>query len=40
MLPSCGTKKTFQTLADVSEKRSGTPAGTTSSFTLATPSCG
>ena len=40
MLPSCGTKKAFQTLAEVSEKCSGTPAGTTSWFTLATPSLG
>ena len=28
------------TLAEVSEKRNGTPAGTTSWFTLATPSRG
>ncbi len=40
MLPSCGTKKVFQTLAEVSEKCSGTPVGTTTSFTLATPSRG
>ena len=37
MLPSCGTKKAFITLAEVSEKCSGTPAGTTSWLTLATP---
>ena len=40
MLPSCGTKNAFMTLAEVSEKCSGTPAGTTSWLTLATPSLG
>ena len=30
----------FITVADVSEKCTGTPAGTTSSFTLATPCSG
>jgi hypothetical protein len=37
MLPSCGTKNMFMTLAEVREKCTGIPAGTTSSFTLATP---
>ena len=34
MLPSCGTKNMFITLADVSEKCTGTLTGTTRSFTL------
>jgi hypothetical protein len=35
MLPSCGMKNAFITLPEVREKCSGTPAGTTSWFTLA-----
>ncbi len=40
MLPSCGTKNEFITVAEVSEKCTGTPAGTTSSLTLAIPCSG
>src|SRR5215467_6812100 len=36
MLPSCGMKKAFITLAEVRVKWIGTPAGTTRRFTLAT----
>src|SRR5262249_15227284 len=36
MLPTCGTKKAFITLAEVRVKWIGTPAGMTRRFTLAT----
>ena len=36
MLPSCGTKKEFITLAEGSWKRTGWPAMITSWFTAAT----
>ena len=36
-MPSCGTKNVFITLAEVIEKCTGVPAGTTSWLTLATP---
>ena len=40
MLPSCGTKNMFITLAEVSEKCTGVPTGTTISLTLAMPCSG
>ncbi len=40
MLPNWGTKKVLNTLAEVSEKCTGTPAGTTSSLTLASARSG
>ena len=40
MLPSCGTKKLFMTVAEVNEKCAGRSVGMAISLTLATPSSG